>query len=72
MLKDPDSAKFGGIKERISVKNGMHVACGTVNAKNGFGGYGGFKRFISAGNQETTLIEGKTALFAQEWASLCD
>lgn len=35
-LKDPDSAKF----------RNQHGFCGEVNAKNSFGGYTGFKRFV--------------------------
>lgn len=40
MLKDADSAKF---TRQFAVKTtkGAIVACGTVNAKNGFGGYAG-------------------------------
>lgn len=40
MLKDPDSAKFGDIFF------GRHgTVCGTVNAKNAFGGYTGAQVF---------------------------
>jgi hypothetical protein len=38
-LKDPDSAQFRNVVYRAP-----HV-CGEVNAKNGFGGYAGFKKF---------------------------
>lgn len=39
-LKDPDSAKFRGVK---AFPNG--VVCGEVNAKNSFGAYTGFRAF---------------------------
>jgi hypothetical protein len=51
MLKDPESARFQGIY-------GMQWAghpevtsiCGEVNAKNSYGGYAGFSRFLVAGS----------------------
>lgn len=39
-LKDPGSAEFG----ETSIRRG--VACGSVNAKNGFGGYTGATPFM--------------------------
>ncbi|RUW24954.1 hypothetical protein [Mesorhizobium sp. M1E.F.Ca.ET.041.01.1.1] len=48
-LKDPDSAKFGPIKAVPfpGVKEGgVILACGLVNAKNGFGGYAGETPFV--------------------------
>lgn len=42
LLRDPQSARFGEIT--IS-KDGL-VACGTVNAKNGMGGYAGEQTFM--------------------------
>jgi len=41
-LKDPDSAKFSEVS---TAGNGL-VACGLVNAKNGFGGYIGNTPFM--------------------------
>lgn len=38
-LRDPSSARFGKSLGRL--KYGKRVACGFVNAKNGFGGYTG-------------------------------
>lgn len=67
ILKDPESAEFRN--EFVGAKG---VPCGEVNAKNGFGGYTGFKRFVSAG-KEATFIE--TADNAKEfdnlWKELC-
>jgi hypothetical protein len=37
LLKDPDSAKFYSVRQR----EGTSFVCGSVNAKNGFGAYGG-------------------------------
>jgi hypothetical protein len=47
-LKDPESALFRNVKFHSS--GGIPVTCGEVNAKNGFGGYSGFERFIAAGD----------------------
>ncbi|WP_219810289.1 hypothetical protein [Halomonas caseinilytica] len=47
-LKDPESARFGdkiyGTRE-VGNASGENAVCGTVNAKNGFGGYAGEVRF---------------------------
>src|SRR5882672_5427225 len=48
-LRDPDSAQFGDMTAYDDRKlNGaaVVVVCGSVNAKNGFGGYSGFKNFL--------------------------
>jgi hypothetical protein len=42
-LKDPDSARWGEIKV-VRFHEG-YIACGTVNAKNSFGGYSGDAQF---------------------------
>lgn len=55
-LKDPDSAKFewpnpfinGWYRIPLSKKVTGWVTCGTVNAKNGYGGYGGRSAVIAA------------------------
>jgi hypothetical protein len=47
-LKDPGSAEFSS--EFVSKsKEGAYALCGSVNAKNGFGGYTGSKRFVGSG-----------------------
>lgn len=66
-LKDPDSAKFGVI---YVVYN---VACGSVNAKNSYGGYSGSQRFLSAGKPELTFMEKEVDPddFAFIWDTKC-
>ncbi|TGP65469.1 hypothetical protein EN868_03205 [Mesorhizobium sp. M2D.F.Ca.ET.225.01.1.1] len=44
-LKDPDSARFGNMVAAQEDANSSWV-CGTVNAKNSFGGYTGDKPFM--------------------------
>lgn len=62
VLKDPDSAT-------IRNQNGF---CGEVNSKNSFGGYTGFRRFIS--NSVVVAIEGEnmsSSEFQKVWDQIC-
>ena len=64
-LRDVDSAKFKDLK--------MHgnILCGHVNAKNGFGGYTGYKMFIGngiVGFMETDLSPGE---WLKVWTKSC-
>lgn len=63
-LKDPDSAEFRN-------QSGM---CGEVNAKNGFGGYTGYRRFMAA-NEDMVVFEGDGRLtrpeFDEAWRRAC-
>ena len=53
-LKDPDSAKFQNL--RIADFDGGKVVCGEINAKNSYGGYVGYKRFV-AGTSVATISD---------------
>ena len=68
-LKDGDSAKFRGVF--FSDGGSVPVSCGEVNAKNSFGGYGGFQRFVSAGSRDLTFLEEQVADFHTVWAQFC-
>ncbi|RKL15377.1 hypothetical protein BFJ72_g15351 [Fusarium proliferatum] len=52
VLKDPDSARFRNV--RLKAYFDGAVVCGEVNAKNSYGGYGGFTKFV-AGIKGATL-----------------
>lgn len=52
-LRDPDSAKFRNVEFHSG--GGVPVACGEVNANNGFGGKAGFERFLAAGSNLAVL-----------------
>lgn len=69
-LKDPKSAEFKDVYF-FRGKDGVPMTCGQVNAKNGFGGYAGFKRFVSAGNAEMTFLEGEVSDFYLVWNKFC-
>lgn len=62
-FKDPDSAKFRNIR----VVRGS--VCGEVNAKNSYGGYVGYKRFVSVAGV-VAWVEGEDANFAES-ESMC-
>ncbi len=74
LLRDPESARFGPISiVRQSGASGALLACGTFNAKNGFGGYAGPQRFVSGGYATGTVIEtsaGATT-FSRLWDRAC-
>jgi len=58
-LRDPSSAQFRGVQTHHN--SGLPIVCGEVNAKNGFGGYAGYERFIAAGDSvflESDMAEG--------------
>lgn len=49
LLRDPDSAKYRGVHAYQDYVQGRMVIsfCGEINAKNGFGGYTGYERFVA-------------------------
>ena len=70
MLSYPASAQFRGMF--VSRALGRPAVCGEVNSKNAFGGYVGFVRFVSGGDQQA--IEGQNmreAEMDQLWPRVC-
>jgi hypothetical protein len=67
ILKDPNSAEF----KDVYFSKKSNVACGKVNSKNGFGGYVGFKRFISGTTPDLTFIEDQVKDFYILWNKMC-
>lgn len=68
-LRDPDSAKFD--RDYVSYKSGAPVVCGTVNAKNGFGGYSGAERYIGMGDTIGVFLESEVSDFKSLWRKVC-
>ena len=71
LAKDPDSVLFFDVEQPLP-----NVVCGELNAKNGFGGYAGRKRFIVLSNDEgerSPLIEDDEIIeyFNVVWERLC-
>ena len=69
-LKDPDSARFRNVFFNRGRDN-VPIACGEVNARNSFGGYTGFERFLSAGSRDLTLLESEASDFGVQWSRFC-
>lgn len=69
-MKDPDSVKFRNVYFNEG-REGVPVACGEINAKNGFGAMAGYQRFISAGRQDLTFIESDVKDFQVAWRRFC-
>lgn len=62
ILKDPDSAQFRHLGK----------SCGLVNARNSFGGYTGFTRFIANPDADAAIETGDNrAAFEKLWRETC-
>ncbi|MBT2132708.1 hypothetical protein KK137_00040 [Croceibacterium sp. LX-88] len=72
-LRDPDSAQFREVHFYSGGK--APVACGEVNAKNGFGGYTGYERFVAAGNVDGLAFLASDLTSSSEmdkvWETMC-
>ena len=69
-LKDGDSARFKDVFFCRGERN-LPMTCGMVNAKNSFGAYGGFERFVSAGRPSLTYLESEVDSFGNVWDQTC-
>lgn len=69
-LKDPSSAQFKNVYFNRG-SEGIPVTCGEVNSKNGYGGYSGFQRFLSAGSRDNTFLEREVSDFRASWNQFC-
>jgi hypothetical protein len=69
-LKDGDSAKFRGTFFHRG-SDGVPMSCGQVNARNSFGAYGGFERYVSGGSARMTFLESEVSDFDNVWSRLC-
>ena len=66
-ILEPSSAQF---RNQFIGKKG--APCGEVNAKDAFGGYIGFQRYISVARDLTLLAQDVApAEFEASWAQLC-
>ena len=45
LMKDPESTRFGDGYQAYQLSNGDDVICGSLNAKNSYGGYVGYNAF---------------------------
>ncbi len=70
-LKDPASAQFADLRQGTTRPSGTPVVCGTVNAKNGFGGYTGPTRFIANAGAVALRQPAKAKAFDDLWNRSC-
>lgn len=68
MLKDPSTAEYQNVYA-VPEPNGLFAFCGEVNAKNGFGGFTGYLRFIAT---PVGAFLGDAPDFDQTWSSECE
>lgn len=67
-LKDPDSMQVENVVVHPDAMNGEGAVCGWVNAKNAFGGYTGFKRFVVFGTVPVVDSDNENSSgFAAAW-----
>lgn len=59
LLKDPDSARYSGVKHAAGEGTVLGYYCGTVNARNSFGGYTGPIPFLVQDDLVAVLLEGE-------------
>lgn len=72
LLKDPDSARFKDVfYKEPKEPGGFPVICGSVNARNSYGGYSGYSRFISDGTSKRTIFDTGKEEFEDEWIYYC-
>lgn len=70
-LKDPSSAQFGPASVRLVGDSGTAV-CGTVNARNSFGGYAGPQRYVvHPGGLVLEEAAGAEAM-TRAWSRYCE
>jgi hypothetical protein len=75
-LRDPSSASFGKVDaytDRKYKTKSVTAVCGEVNAKNGFGGYTGMKKFVYVAEPNVTTLDNDddNSKFVDLWNALC-
>lgn len=70
MVRDPDTVQLRGLRE--SVYQGDTYLCGEVNAKNAYGAYVGYERFVSDKyGYDIHLDRPDDKLFRPKWNTFC-
>jgi hypothetical protein len=70
-LVDPDSAVFKdvwAVRARLDGTPEGTFACGSVNARNGFGGYTGYTMFVAIGS---TVLTPQDSIFTGVFQTVC-
>lgn len=69
LLVDPESARYRDVYLVSMPGTGGVLFCGSVNAKNGLGGYTGYRRFIAVPGAQAWTED--TEGFAATWTDVC-
>ena len=73
LLKDDHGVRYNNVQTRLSTMDGAGVIafCGEINARNGFGAYSGFQRFVAAPSVAATEEAMTYADFDKIWQRFC-
>lgn len=71
-FKDPSSAQFRNVVAYGTAKPlSIDVLCGQVNAKNSYGAYTGFRRFLTNGSASVEIEDTKNTVMDRIWPATC-
>ncbi len=72
-MRDSESVEFQNVQAHVR-SDGSHIVCGEVNAKNGFGAYVGYVRFIAfqSGVVETDDPQKPGSFGEGTWRTACE
>lgn len=70
-LKDPESARFRNVRVTLTPNNSVWIK-GEYNAKNAFGGYVGFEKFVYTTEEKHLVLESELKKNAAEDPSSVD
>ena len=70
-LRDPESAQFREVREIKKSETREAAICGEVNAKNGYGGYVGFKKFYAAEDKVDIESDPQKTSFDRNYEWYC-
>lgn len=70
-FKDPASAQYRGLFVSEVQYRGTKALCGEVNARNSYGGYVGFRRFVATDELHEVEDPQRPAVLADLWPTMC-
>jgi hypothetical protein len=68
-LRDPGSAQFSNVY--VNRRGTLAAVCGSVNSKNGFGGYGGEKQFFVVNGIALVEPDEYSSRYARGFKAAC-
>lgn len=70
-LNDSESARYRNVRFNIG-KRMMKSVCGEINAKNKFGAYTGFKKFMYFADEDLVFFETDDDFVERAWINYCE